>query len=129
MVARLDYVYRLFKDGVEALINSTKITYTAAKVTDDIGITASFIKVPLDTAYADYARTLRADALFTYMRDLSNLTSSGVDIKVNGGSVEFKLRPDLWLEKSITSIRAKNDSSSDRIILIIQAYPRTVSFY
>ena len=90
---------------------------------------ATTITVPAASVYTAYTRPLRADALFTYMIDLSNLTATGVDVKINGGSVEFKLRPDLWLEKAITSILAKNDSSSDRVILIMQAYPRAVSFY
>lgn len=129
MANRIDYLFRLFVAGAEKTVESSKITYIKEKPNDDIGITISFITVPALSVYTAYTREFRADALFTYFRDLSNLTASGADIKINGGSVEFKLRPDLWLEEAITSIQAKNDSSSDRVIMIIQTYPRAISFY
>jgi len=129
LAKRFDYRFRIYQDEEELDINSSKITYVTEKVNDDIGPVLTFIKVPASSIYTIYDRELRADALFTYFKDLDNDIDNGVNIKLNGGVTEYPLRPDLWTEKIITSLSAKNDSSTDRVILIVQAYPRVVSFY
>lgn len=114
---------------MELTTASALISYVAAKASDDVGITSSFIKVPGSSAYTTYTRELRSDALFTYILDVNNEVDTGTVIKINGGTVEYSIFPDLWIEKAITAMQIKNDDATDRVLLVIQAYPRAVSFY
>lgn len=119
---------RVYQDDVELRLNSSLVTFITSKVTDDIGLMATQIKVPASTGYAEYKPQFIAQPLFTYLLDVSNDTESQLKAKFNTETTEFSLSPDVWVEKVIESIYIKNENTNDKVILMIQAYPRVLSF-
>jgi hypothetical protein len=118
----------VYQDNEELRLNSSLITFLTSKVTDDIGLMATQIKVPASTGYLAYEPSFIAAPLFTYLLDVSNDIDSLLEVKVNGDDTEFSLAPDVWVEEVIDSVLIKNGNLNDRVILMIQAYPRVVSF-
>ena len=128
MAKRLNYRVRVYQDDVELRLNSSLITFLTAKVNDDIGLMASQIKIPASTGYLAYEPSFIAAPLFTYFLDVSNDTESQLQVKLNGDDTEFSIAPDVWVEEVISSILIANGNTNDRVILMIQAYPRVLSF-
>jgi hypothetical protein len=128
LAKRLNYRVRVYQDDTELRLNSSLVTFLTSKVTDDIGLMATQIKVPASTGYTSYEPAFIASPLFTYFLDVSNDTESPLLVKLNGETTEFSISPDVWVEKVLESMLIKNDGTNDKVILMIQAYPRVLSF-
>lgn len=128
MPRRINFKQQLLQNDQVVDCYTDLVTYIASEVFDDVGINDTVLVIPGSTAaYTAYTLNLNDSALATYFIDVSNDTDEGALIKFNGDATVFKIWPDLWLEESIDTILAKNDSTTKRVIRVIQFYPRTLT--
>lgn len=128
MARKLNFRTRVYQDDIELSNYTTLLTFIAGKVTDDIGLNVAQLVIPTGTPYTSYAPVMRADALFTYILDVSRDVEDGTTLKINGDNTEFQITPDCWIEEPLTALQIKNEAAEDRTILMFQAYPRALSF-
>ena len=128
MARRVNFKQQLIQGDQVIKCYTDLVTYIASEVFDDVGISETTLVIPGSTAsYTAYTLNLNTSALATYFIDVSNSTDEGALIKFNGDSTIFKIWPDLWIEEAITSILAKNDDTTKRVIRVIQFYPRVLT--
>lgn len=102
-------------------------TFLAETVTDDLGVVDTIVQVPATSSYTAYTLNLTSSPITTYFYDVDRDTDEGAVIKLNGDSTEFNIWPDFMTDEEITSVQIKNDSSTKRIIRVIQIYLRIVT--
>jgi len=88
--------------------------------TQNIIVNASVTDVPLTVS-------LKPDAVFTYFFLQDTVVDSNVSIKINDGTVAFKISPDLWLEDDILSATITNSSVQKFSITVVQLFAEGAS--
>lgn len=85
-------------------------------------LTEQILIIPASTAYTTATLSLASSAVFTYITVKDRSTNTGLHIRFNGATdTSFKLDPDLLIEEAITSVSINNTSTSDQVVIFLQA--------
>jgi hypothetical protein len=85
-------------------------------------LTEQILIIPASTAYTTASLSLASSAVFTYITVKDKSNNTGLNIRFNGATdTSFKLDPDLLLEEVITSVSINNTSTSDQVVIFLQA--------
>ena len=91
---------------------------------DDVSanLTEQILIVPASTSYTTASLSLASSAVFTYITVKDRSNNTGLNIRFNGATdTSFKLDPDLLIEEAITSVSINNTSTSDQVVIFLQA--------
>lgn len=85
-------------------------------------LTEQILIVPASTVYTTASLSLASSAVFTYITVKDRSNNTGLNIRFNGAAdTSFKLDPDLLIEEAITSVSINNTSTSDQVVIFLQA--------
>lgn len=128
MARKINYNGYLRLEGVNLKDAMTDICYLGDNSTDSVILAQQYIIVPGNVTDEPVSIILREDAVFTYFfaEDLS--IAGPLSLKINGGTTEFNLSPDLWSEEDIVSISVTNTNAGSYSIAVVQLFGEEVTF-
>lgn len=89
---------------------------------DSANLTEQILIIPAGTTYTAASLSLASSAVFTYVTVKDRSNNTGLNIRFNGATdTTFKLDPDLLIEEAITSVNINNTSTSDQVVIFLQA--------
>ena len=128
MAKKVNYLPQVLIDGVPITENNDAISYIAETSADNLAFHQQYFIIEANTNYETQNLSLRDDAVFTYFFEQDGDIDSEVTLKFDGNDTEFNVSPDLWIEESIESLQAQNQTNQDRLIYVYQLYTQEIVY-
>lgn len=119
MSKKVAYQFDLFKGDDEVTPELDLLSWVAANSSSEVKLVVDYFKIPANqTSDLSLSIVQNSSTKLILLHDPSGSIDSLLKVKLNGGSTEYSVAPDLLLSEVLTSVSATNTSSGVKELYI-----------
>jgi len=116
---KVSYQFALFKGDEEITPELGLLAWITANSSSELKLVVDYFKIPANqTSDLSLGIVPNTSAKLILLHDPTGSIDSTLKAKVNGGSTEYSIAPDLLMSEALSSVSVTNDSSSVKEIYI-----------